>query len=73
MLTKNANTIAVNPCKLDEIAARVVAVHAMLDLIHDSLTENPAADAVYGVLFSLNGIASDIDALTAAPTREVTA
>ena len=49
--------------KLDEITARVVAVRATLDIIHNTVTENPASDALYGLLFGLDGIAAEIEAL----------
>ena len=36
------------------------AVRATLDIIHNAVTENPAADALYGMLFTLDGIANDL-------------
>lgn len=50
---------------LNTIYARLISAHATLDIIHDNVTENPAADALYGMLFTLDGIAHDLCAVCA--------
>lgn len=57
------NTLCVNPCKLDEIAERVSAVHATLDLIHAAMTDDAASRALYGLMFSLDNIKESVEAL----------
>ena len=60
---KKQNTLCVNPCKLDEIAARVCAVNATLLLIHDAATENTVVDAIYGLMFALDSIKESVEAM----------
>ena len=48
---------------LDDIYLRVIGVRATLDIIHQTVTENPTADALYGMLFTLDGIAHDLCAV----------
>lgn len=67
---KKQNTLCVNPCKLDEIAERVSAAHATLELIHadvncnSDVTEGRTASlALYGLMFTLDGIRESVEAL----------
>ena len=60
----NGNGISPGAAEKPEgIGARVLAVRAMLDIIHDRVTENPVSDALYGTLFALDEIERDLFAL----------
>lgn len=60
----NGNSISPGAAeKLEGIGCRVTAVRATLDIIHDRVTENPVADALYGTLFTLDEIERDLSAL----------
>lgn len=66
----NQNALCVNPCELDEIAERVGAARATLDLIHadvrcnsDVTEDKTAARALYGLMFTLDGIRESVEAL----------
>ena len=66
---KKQNVIRVNSGELEEINVRVTSAHAMLELVHAHMDDPVSVDAVYGILFDMERIADDIDALIQSGTE----